>query len=57
MEYDSLMFFKGSNSFDDYFLAVTKDGQLFYSTADSSNTPVEDWKLVSLDENALRVLH
>ena len=57
MEYDCLMFFKGADSFDDYFLAVSKDGQLFYSTADSSNTPIDDWKLVSIDETTLHVLH
>ncbi len=57
MEYDSLMFFKGSNSFDDYFLAETKNGQLFYTTADQLNTSSFDWKLVSVNEDALRVYH
>ena len=57
MEYDSLTFFKGSDNLDDYFLAVTRNGQLLYSTAEKSNTPSFDWKLVSIDEAALRVLH
>ena len=57
MEYDSLMYFKGSNSFDDYFLAVTESGQMLYSVAKNSNTPSFDWKLVNIDEATLRVLH
>ena len=57
MEHDYLIHFRGMNNTDEYYLAITDDGRVFYSATDQSIAPSVNWKLVSIDENALRCYH
>ncbi|MEJ2114939.1 MAG: hypothetical protein P8X88_02580 [Gammaproteobacteria bacterium] len=57
MEHDYLMHFRGTDNTDEYYLAVTYDGRIFYSATDQSVAPNVNWKLVSIDESAIRYYH
>ena len=36
---------------------MTESGQVFYCVADENKKPSGEWKLVSIDEKAMSILH
>lgn len=52
-----LMYFEESDTFNDYYLALTENGQVYYSVTDDTIKPNVEWKLVSVDEKTLSVIH
>ena len=57
MDINDLMYFEKSDTSNAYCLALTENGQVYYCVADEDMKPNGEWKLVSLDENAMSVLH
>jgi hypothetical protein len=55
--YRDLMYFQNNGIVNDYFLALTESGQVYYGVSDEAVTPTIKWKLVNIDEKALSVLH
>ncbi len=57
MDINDLMYFEKSEVSNSYCLAMTESGQVFYCVADENKKPSGEWKLVSIDEKAMSILH
>lgn len=57
MNEDSLIYFDSSDDFNAYILAVSNDGLLYYTRTDDSSKPKTDWKVVFMNEDAIKVIH